>query len=73
MWALLAIGGLSASVVTAGTAGAATSVTVSTAKNAKAGTVLVSGKTLYTLKPSHIVVRDQLPQGVAAARCSPPV
>jgi predicted lipoprotein with Yx(FWY)xxD motif len=53
-WALLAIGGLSASVVTAGTAGAATSVTVSTAKNAKAGTVLVSGTTLYTLKPSHI-------------------
>jgi predicted lipoprotein with Yx(FWY)xxD motif len=53
----LAVGGLSASVVVAGPAGATTSrvakaVAVTTAKVAKIGTVLASGKTLYTLKPS---------------------
>jgi predicted lipoprotein with Yx(FWY)xxD motif len=50
--ATLALSGLSASAVILGadTAGAATNVTVSTAKTAKFGTVLVSGKTLYTLK-----------------------
>jgi predicted lipoprotein with Yx(FWY)xxD motif len=53
----LAVGGLSAALLGAGTAGATThaaakSVVVSTAKSAKFGTVLVSGKTLYTLKPS---------------------
>jgi predicted lipoprotein with Yx(FWY)xxD motif len=52
----LAIGGLSASAVIAGPAGAATSriaksVSVTTVKTSK-GTVLASGKTLYTLKPS---------------------
>jgi predicted lipoprotein with Yx(FWY)xxD motif len=52
----LAVGGLSASAVVAGPAGAATSriaksVTVTTVKTTK-GKVLASGKTLYTLKPS---------------------
>jgi predicted lipoprotein with Yx(FWY)xxD motif len=55
--AAFSVAGLSASVVTVSTAGAATrregkSVTVKTAKVAKFGTVLVSGKTVYTLKPS---------------------
>jgi predicted lipoprotein with Yx(FWY)xxD motif len=51
--ALVALGGVSLSVVAASTdAGAANSVVVSTTKNAKMGTILVSGKTLYTLKPS---------------------
>ena len=53
--AALSVAGLSATVVTVSTAGAATSreaksVTVKTAKVAKFGTVLVSGKTVYTLK-----------------------
>jgi len=51
--ALVAVGGISLSVIAASTdAGAASSVVVSTTKNAKMGTILVSGKTLYTLKPS---------------------
>jgi predicted lipoprotein with Yx(FWY)xxD motif len=54
--AALALGGLSAALVGAGTAGAsihgAKKVTVSTAKSTKFGTILVSGSTLYTLKPS---------------------
>jgi predicted lipoprotein with Yx(FWY)xxD motif len=55
--AAFSVGGVSASVLTAGTAGAATSreaksVTVKTAKIAKFGKILVSGKTVYTLKPS---------------------
>lgn len=50
--AMLAIGGLSASAVAPGTAGAATTTVVSTTKNAKFGTILVSGKTVYTLKAS---------------------
>ena len=85
-WALLAIGGLSASVVTAGTAGAAgaaTSVVVSTSKNAKAGTVLVSGTTLYLLKPGgHTACGTKclkvwppllLPPGVTSATAGPGV
>ena len=81
-WALLAVGGLSASIVTAGTAGAATSVVVSTSKNAKAGTVLVSGTTLYTLKPSHVACGTKclkvwppllLPAGVTSATAGPGV
>jgi predicted lipoprotein with Yx(FWY)xxD motif len=51
-FAVLAVGGLSATGVVASTAGAATSTTVSTTKNAKLGTILVSGKTVYTLKAS---------------------
>jgi predicted lipoprotein with Yx(FWY)xxD motif len=50
--AIVAVGGLSASAVAVGTAGAATATLISTTKNAKLGTVLVSGKTVYTLKPS---------------------
>src|ERR1700727_3043250 len=49
--ALVAVGGISLSVASS-EAGAASGVTVSTTKSAKVGTVLVSGKTLYTLKPS---------------------
>jgi len=54
--AALALGGLSATLLGMDTAGATTdgakSVVVSTAKSAKFGTILVSGTTLYTLKPS---------------------
>jgi predicted lipoprotein with Yx(FWY)xxD motif len=50
--AIVAVGGISLSVVASSEAGAASGVTVSTTKNAKMGTILVSGKTLYTLKPS---------------------
>ena len=49
--AAVALGGLSGLVLAEGTASAAT-VVVSTAKNPKLGTILVSGKTVYTLKPS---------------------
>ena len=50
---LVALGALGLSLVVAETAGAATGVVVSTNKTAKQGTYLVSGKTLYTLKPSR--------------------
>jgi len=54
--AAFAVGGLSAALVGVDAAGAATktakTVVVSTAKNPKLGTILVSGKTVYTLKPS---------------------
>ena len=54
--AAVALGGLSATLVGLDSAGAATNaaktVVVSTAKSAKFGTILVSGKTVYTLKPS---------------------
>src|SRR5271166_5024842 len=50
--AALGAGGLAASLIAVGTAGAATSVVVSTTKNSHYGTILVSGKTVYTLKPS---------------------
>ena len=54
--AALALGGLSAALIAVDSAGAAThaakTVVVSTAKSAKFGTILVSGKTVYTLKPS---------------------
>jgi predicted lipoprotein with Yx(FWY)xxD motif len=51
--AVLAAGGLSAALVAVGTpAGAANRVVVSTSKNATYGTILVSGKTVYTLKAS---------------------
>jgi predicted lipoprotein with Yx(FWY)xxD motif len=50
--AIVAVGALGASTLGATAAGAATGVTVSTATNAKVGTVLVSGKTVYTLKAS---------------------
>lgn len=74
--ALLAAGGLTASVVDAGAAGAATGVVISTVKNAKLGTILVSGKTVYTLKASKTACGTQclniwpevlLPAGTTAA------
>ncbi|HEY2563579.1 MAG TPA: hypothetical protein VGI44_07685 [Acidimicrobiales bacterium] len=45
-----AVGGLAGSLAAAGVASAATGTTISTAKNAKVGTYLVSGKTVYTLQ-----------------------
>src|ERR1700691_1503178 len=50
--AMVAVGGISLSVIASSEAGASSAVTVSSTKNAKLGTILVSGKTLYTLKPS---------------------
>jgi predicted lipoprotein with Yx(FWY)xxD motif len=51
--AAFAVGGVSTALVGAGTAGAAAkSVVVSTATSSKFGKILVSGKTLYTLKAS---------------------
>jgi predicted lipoprotein with Yx(FWY)xxD motif len=75
--ALVAVGGISLSVVASSEAGAASGVTVSTTKNAKVGTILVSGKTLYTLKPSSTACTSAclkvwpalvLPAGVAKAK-----
>jgi len=76
--AALVAGGLSASFLTAGIAGASTgtSIVISTAKNAKLGTILVSGNTLYTLKASKTPCTTQcltvwpavlLPKGVTSA------
>ena len=57
--AIVALGGLSGLVVAEGTAGAATSVVVSTTKDATLGTILVSGKTVYTLKASKTPCSSQ--------------
>jgi predicted lipoprotein with Yx(FWY)xxD motif len=74
--AVVALGGLSGLVLAEGAAGAATSVVVSTTKNAKLGTILMSGKTVYTLKASKTACTTQclqvwpaltLPQGVTKA------
>jgi predicted lipoprotein with Yx(FWY)xxD motif len=74
--AVVALGGLSGLVLAEGAAGAATSVVVSTTKNAKMGTILVSGKTVYTLKASKMPCTTQclqvwpaltLPAGVTKA------
>lgn len=76
--ATLVASGLSASFLTVGIAGASTgaSIVISTAKNAKLGTVLVSGNTLYTLKASKTACTAQclmawpavlLPKGVTSA------
>src|SRR5580658_248735 len=78
MTATLVAGGLSASFLTAGIAGASTGagIVISTAKNAKLGTILVSGNTLYTLKASQTPCTAQcltvwpavlLPKGVTSA------
>jgi predicted lipoprotein with Yx(FWY)xxD motif len=75
--AIVAVSGISLSVVASSEAGAASGVTVSTTKNAKIGTILVSGKTLYTLKPSSTACTAAclkvwpalvLPAGVAKAK-----
>ena len=80
--AALAAGGLAAALIAAGTAGAATSSMVSTAQNAKFGTILVSGKTVYTLKASKTACGASclkiwpevlLPTGVTAATAGPGV
>lgn len=74
--AVLALGGLSGLVVAEGTAGAAPSVVVSTTKSPSLGTILVSGKTVYTLKASKTACSAQclkiwpalmLPKGVTKA------
>lgn len=74
--AAVALGGVSGVVVVDGAASAATNVVVSTTKNAKLGTILVSGKTVYTLKASKIPCSTaclkiwpalKLPQGVKKA------
>ncbi len=74
--AVVALGGLSGLVLAEGTAGAATSVVVSTTKNPNVGTILVSGKTVYTLKASKTPCSTQclkiwpalmLPKGVTKA------
>jgi len=48
----LALGAMSASAFATGTAGAASRLVISTAKNSQFGTILVSHSPLYTLKPS---------------------
>jgi predicted lipoprotein with Yx(FWY)xxD motif len=74
--AIVIMGGLSLSLVALDTAGAASSVVVSTSKTAKYGTILVSGTTLYILKPSKVACGAKclkiwlpltLPQGVTSA------
>ena len=80
--AALAAGGLAAALIAAGTAGAATSSMVSTSQNAKYGTILVSGKTVYTLKASKTACGASclkiwpellLPKGVTSATAGPGV
>jgi len=81
----VALGGLSASLLPASTAGASTvhaatsapkKVVISTSKTKKFGTVLVDGKTLYSLKPGktgcgnachEIWPQVLLPKGVSKA------
>jgi predicted lipoprotein with Yx(FWY)xxD motif len=74
--AAVALGGLSGLVLAEGAASAAANVVVSTTKNAKLGTILVSGKTVYTLKASKTPCSTaclkiwpalKLPQGVTTA------
>jgi predicted lipoprotein with Yx(FWY)xxD motif len=76
MGAVLAVAGLAA-VAMIGAAGATTNIVVSTAKTTQYGTILVSGKTVYTLKPSKVVCAAQclgiwpavlLPKGATKAR-----
>src|SRR5277367_3173958 len=63
----------------AATAGASTSSTVSTKKTSQFGTILVSGRTVYTLKPSKVACGAQclkfwppvlLPKGVTTPTAS---
>ena len=76
----LAIGGLCAVAFTPATAGAATTPrtasAIATVKDAKFGTILVAGETVYTLKPSRTKCTAkclkvwppvELPQGVMTA------
>ena len=74
--AAVALGGLSGLVLAGIPAGAASSVVVSTTKNTNFGTILVSGKALYTLKASKTACSTSclkiwpalmLPKGVTKA------
>ena len=78
---VLAAGGLSASVASAAAA-TATSTVVSTSQSSTYGTILVSGKTVYTLKPSKVACTAKclkvwpellLPKGVKTATAGPGV
>ena len=84
--AVLALGGLSALAFAPSAAAAAPSQTtatqISTAKNAKLGTILTAGNTVYTLKPSKVQCTAKclkawppvlLPQGVTTATAGPGV
>jgi predicted lipoprotein with Yx(FWY)xxD motif len=80
--AFLVLGGLIATVGVSGTSGAAGRLTISTLKTTKFGTVLVSGKTVYTLKPIgagcnaaclKIWPEVLLPKGVTKATAGPGV
>ena len=66
----LALGGLTASIVVADSAGAtsrAKGLVISTTTNPKYGTILVSGTTVYTLKTaSKVSVWRQVPEGLAS-------
>ena len=78
----LAVGGLSSSIIVASAADAASGhpakrIVISTSKNAQMGTILVSGKTLYTLEASKTPCTAQclkiwpelvLPKGVTKAK-----
>jgi predicted lipoprotein with Yx(FWY)xxD motif len=78
--AALAVGGLSASVAAASAARGATSGVVSTTRTAQFGTILVSGKTVYTLKASKVPCGTEclkiwpevlLPKGVTTTTAGP--
>jgi len=80
--AVLAAGGLSAAVLAADAAGAATSTVVTMTKTSKYGTILVSGKTVYTLKASKVACGSSclkiwpavlLPKGVTMPSAGPGV
>jgi predicted lipoprotein with Yx(FWY)xxD motif len=80
--AIVAVGGVSLAVIASTAAGAATGVTVSTTKNPQMGTILVSGNTVYTLKPSSTKCTAAclkvwpalaLPAGVTKATAGPGV
>ena len=80
--AALAAGGLSAAVLVVDTAGAATSTVVTTTKSSKYGTILVSGKTVYTLRASNVACGSKclkvwpallLPKGVTMPSAGPGV
>ena len=68
--AAVALGGLSGLVLAEGAAGAATNVVVSTTKNAKLGTILVSGKTVYTLKASKTPCSTAVLEDLAGAHAA---
>ncbi|MDE3064260.1 MAG: hypothetical protein KGJ36_01130 [Acidobacteriota bacterium] len=85
--AALTLAGLSASIFAASANGATTSrstsrVVITSAKNAQFGTILASGRTVYTLTASSVACRTTclkywpevlLPKGVAKATAGPGV